>query len=226
MVLGETSKGWLSRLHGCEEHRPAKGTDAQLIYGIEPSSVMMDKVSGRSSGLRPQQQLVEGPTAGMLYAVERLYATREDFVSAWSPHWMNRSTTSGTQGPQGRPGPDQRPQSARPSRGGALGRRTPKLRVLDALELTEDRSKARGRDQQGGASVAGARRWVSENREVVRPGRAARRPASQRQPSNFAEDPFTHSADRARASTSLPLYSVVTFCASGANSSKLVDRLA
>ena len=43
------------------------GTVVRLIYGIEDSSVMMHKVSGRvipAYGLK--QQLVEGPTAGML----------------------------------------------------------------------------------------------------------------------------------------------------------------
>jgi glycine betaine/proline transport system substrate-binding protein len=66
------------------------GTDAQLIYGIEDSSVMMHKVAGQvipAYGLK--QQLVEAPTAGMLEEVGRLYATREPFVFlAWSPHWM------------------------------------------------------------------------------------------------------------------------------------------
>jgi len=69
------------------------GTDAQLIYGIEPSSVMMHKVSGQvipAYGLK--QELVQAPTAGMLAEVERLYDTREAFVFlAWSPHWMNQS---------------------------------------------------------------------------------------------------------------------------------------
>jgi len=68
------------------------GTDARLIYRIEESSVVMQEVA---KGVIPayglEQQLVEAPTAGMLAEVERLYATREEFVFlAWSPHWMNQ----------------------------------------------------------------------------------------------------------------------------------------
>src|SRR5215208_3349369 len=68
------------------------GTDAKLIYGIEPSSVMMQKVGKDvipAYGLK--QKIVAAPTAGMLDEVGRLYAFREDFVFlAWSPHWMNQ----------------------------------------------------------------------------------------------------------------------------------------
>jgi glycine betaine/proline transport system substrate-binding protein len=68
------------------------GTDAQFIFGIEPSSVMMHKVGEEvvpAYGL--QQKLVAAPTAGMLDEVGRLYATRENFVFlAWSPHWRNQ----------------------------------------------------------------------------------------------------------------------------------------
>ncbi len=68
------------------------GTDAKHIFGIEPSSVMMQEVGEgviRAYGLK--QKLVEGPTAAMLAEVENLYAYREPFdFLAWSPHWMNQ----------------------------------------------------------------------------------------------------------------------------------------
>src|SRR5215211_2400989 len=68
------------------------GTDAQFIWGIEPSSVMLQEVGQEvipAYGLK--QELVTAPTAGMLAEVERLYAFREEFVFlAWSPHWMNQ----------------------------------------------------------------------------------------------------------------------------------------
>src|SRR5215216_1268339 len=67
-------------------------TDAELIYGIEPSSVMMQEVGQEvipDYGLK--QELVAAPTAGMLAEVKSQYAFREDFVFlAWSPHWMNQ----------------------------------------------------------------------------------------------------------------------------------------
>jgi glycine betaine/proline transport system substrate-binding protein len=68
------------------------GTDAQFIWGIEPSSVMLQEVGQEvipAYGLK--QELVTAPTAGMLAEVERLYAFRGEFVFlAWSPHWMNQ----------------------------------------------------------------------------------------------------------------------------------------
>jgi glycine betaine/proline transport system substrate-binding protein len=68
------------------------GTDTRLIYGIEGSSVVMHKVEERViPKYHLKQQIVQGPTAGMLYEVGRLYAYKEDFVFlAWSPHWMNQ----------------------------------------------------------------------------------------------------------------------------------------
>jgi glycine betaine/proline transport system substrate-binding protein len=68
------------------------GTDAEFIFGIEPSSVMMQEVGQEvipAYGL--EQKLVSAPTPGMLAEVERLYAFRADFAFlAWSPHWMNQ----------------------------------------------------------------------------------------------------------------------------------------
>jgi glycine betaine/proline transport system substrate-binding protein len=91
--LGETKQGMAVPAYmDVRRIDQLNGTDAQLIYGIEDSSVMMHRVGGRvipAYGL--EQKLVEGPTAGMLAEVGRLYATREDFVFlAWSPHWMNQ----------------------------------------------------------------------------------------------------------------------------------------
>jgi glycine betaine/proline transport system substrate-binding protein len=57
------------------------GTDAELILGIEPSSVMLQEVGQEvipSYGLK--QELVTAPTAGMLAEVERLYTFREEFI--------------------------------------------------------------------------------------------------------------------------------------------------
>ena len=68
------------------------GTDAKFIFGIEPSSVMMQEVGEEVvPAYSLKQKLVSAPTAGMLSEVERLYAFRDDFVFlAWSPHWMNQ----------------------------------------------------------------------------------------------------------------------------------------
>jgi glycine betaine/proline transport system substrate-binding protein len=67
-------------------------TKVDLILGIEPGAVGMTKIPEEvmpAYGLK--QKLVEAPTEGMLYEVERLYNEREEFAFiAWSPHWMNQ----------------------------------------------------------------------------------------------------------------------------------------
>ena len=158
------------------------GTDVRLIYGIEPSSVMMDKVSGQvipAYGLK--QQLVEGPTAGMLYAVERLYATRENFVFlAWSPHWMNqRYDIRYLEDPKDAMGPTNDPAKCSTIVREGLRQENPEAYALmDALELTEGQIESlESAINEEDESLAGARRWVSENREVVRPWIEAARKA-------------------------------------------------
>src|SRR5215208_2856730 len=91
--LGETKQGMAVPAYmDVRSIDQLNGTDVQLIYGIEPSSVMMQKVGEdvmAAYGLK--QKLVAGPTASMLDEVENLYAFREDFIFlAWSPHWMNQ----------------------------------------------------------------------------------------------------------------------------------------
>jgi glycine betaine/proline transport system substrate-binding protein len=150
------------------------GTDVRLIYGIEDSSVMMHKVSGRvipAYGLK--QQLVEGPTAGMLDQIGRLYATREDFVFlAWSPHWMNRSyNIRYLDDPKDAMGPTNDPAKLSTIVRGGLREKDPEAYAfMDALELTEEQiaglEDAINKEED---PLVGARRWVSENREVVRP---------------------------------------------------------
>src|ERR671921_36947 len=67
-------------------------SEADLILGIEPGSVVMGVVYDAvmpTYGLK--QKLVEASTEGMLTEVERLYNDREEFgLVAWSPHWMNQ----------------------------------------------------------------------------------------------------------------------------------------
>ena len=65
---------------------------AQLILGIEPSSVVMGKVYDEVlPAYNLHQELVEAPTQGMLAEVETRYRNREEFaLVAWSPHWMNQ----------------------------------------------------------------------------------------------------------------------------------------
>jgi glycine betaine/proline transport system substrate-binding protein len=140
--LGETEQGMAVPAYmDVRSIDQLNGTDVQLIYGIEPSSVMMHKVSGQvipAYGLK--QQLVEGPTAGMLYAVERLYATREGFVFlAWSPHWMNqRYDIRYLEDPKDAMGPTNDPAKCSTIVRGGLRKENPEAYAfMDALELTE-----------------------------------------------------------------------------------------
>jgi glycine betaine/proline transport system substrate-binding protein len=159
------------------------GTDVKLIYGIEGSSVVMHKVEeGVIPAYHLKQQLVQGGTAGMLYKVGRLYATREDFVFiAWSPHWMNqRYDIRYLKDPKDALGPTNDPARLSTIVRGGLREGDPEAYALmDAMELDEGQIEGledtiNKSDDPG----AGARRWVSENREVVRPWIEAARNAS------------------------------------------------
>jgi glycine betaine/proline transport system substrate-binding protein len=182
--LGETKQGMAVPAYmDVRSIDQLNGTDVQLIYGIEDSSVMMHKVGGRvipAYGLK--QKLVEGPTAGMLAEVGRLYATKEDFVFlAWSPHWMNqRYHIRYLDDPKDAMGPTNDPAKCSSIVRGGLREGDPEAYAfMDALELTEGQidglEYAINKEDD---PLAGARRWVSENREVVRPWIEAARNAS------------------------------------------------
>jgi glycine betaine/proline transport system substrate-binding protein len=150
------------------------GTDAELIFGIEPSSVMMREVGKEvipAYGL--QQTLVEGPTAGMLAEVERRYAYREPFVFlAWSPHWMNqRYDIRYLEDPKDAMGKTNDPAECLTIVSGGLREEDPvAYAFMDALALTEEQINAlEFAINEEDDPLAGARRWASENREVVRP---------------------------------------------------------
>jgi len=182
--LGETKQGMAVPAYmDVRSIDQLNGTDVQLIYGIEPSSVMMDKVSGQViPKYHLKQQLAEGPTAGMLAEVGRLYAFREEFVFlAWSPHWMNRSyDIRYLEDPKDALGPtNDLATCSTIVREGLRGRDPEAYAFMDALELTE--GQIEGLEvtiNEEGSPLAGARRWISENREVVRPWLAAARNAS------------------------------------------------
>ena len=159
------------------------GTDAKLIYGIEPSSVMEHKVSAQvipAYGLK--QKLVAGPTAGMLEEVGRLYAFREDFVFlAWSPHWMNQKyDIRYLKDPKDAMGPTNDPAKCSTIVSGNLREDDPEAYAfMDALELTEEQINSLELEinKEKDNPMAGTRRWVYENREVVRPWIEAARKA-------------------------------------------------
>jgi glycine betaine/proline transport system substrate-binding protein len=151
-----------------------KGTDVEFIFGIEPSSVMMQQVGEEvvpAYGL--EQKLVAAPTAGMLAEVDRLCAFRDEFVFlAWSPHWMNqRYDIRYLEDPKDAMGPTNDPAEISTIARGDLREEDPvAYAFMDALELTE--KQIDGLEyaiNKADDPLVGARRWASENREVVRP---------------------------------------------------------
>ena len=173
--LGETKQGLAVPAYMDVKSIPQlNGTDAKLIYGIEPSSVMNQMVGGEvipAYGLK--QKFVEGPTAGMLDEVGSLYAFREDFVFlAWSPHWMNQKyKIRYLEDPKDAMGPTNDPAECSTIVRGGLREQDPvAYAFMDALKLTEEQIndlESVINDEED--PLVGARRWVSENREVVRP---------------------------------------------------------
>jgi glycine betaine/proline transport system substrate-binding protein len=173
--LGETEQGMAVPAYmDVRSIDQLNGTDAELIFGIEPSSVMMQEVGQEvipAYGLK--QKLVEGPTAAMLAQVEHLYAHREPFVFlAWSPHWMNqRYDIRYLEDPKDAMGPTNDPAECSTIVRGSLRDEDPvAYAFMDALALTE--KQINGLEftiNEEGDPLAGARRWASENREVVRP---------------------------------------------------------
>jgi glycine betaine/proline transport system substrate-binding protein len=147
------------------------GTDAELIYGIEPSSVMMHKVSGQvipAYGLK--QELVQAPTAGMLTEVGHLYDTREDFVFlAWSPHWMNQSyDIRYLKDPKDAMGPTNDPAECSTIVSRDLREEDPvAYAFMDALKLDEEQlNDLESTINEAGDPLEGARRWAQEHPEV------------------------------------------------------------
>jgi glycine betaine/proline transport system substrate-binding protein len=173
--LGETKQGMAVPAYMDVKSIPQlNGTDAKFILGIEPSSVMLQEVGQEViPAYDLEQKLVTAPTAGMLAEVERLYSFREEFVFlAWSPHWMNqRFDIRYLEDPKDAMGPTNDPAECSTIVRGGLQEADPvAYAFMDALELTEAQINDLEiviNDEDD--PLAGARRWASENREVIRP---------------------------------------------------------
>ena len=173
--LGETKQGMAVPAYmDVRSIDQLNGTDAEFIFGIEPSSVIMQEVG---EGVMPayglKQKLVEGSTAGMLAEVGRLYAFEEPFVFlAWSPHWMNqRYDIRYLEDPKDAMGVTNDPaECSTIVRGGLRDDDPVAYAFIDAVALTEEQINGLEYTiNEEGDPLAGARRWASENGEVVRP---------------------------------------------------------
>src|ERR671913_43705 len=173
--LGETKQGMAVPAYmDVRSIDELNGTDAKFILGIEPTSVMMEEVG---EGVVPayglKQEVVAAPTAAMLAEVENLYAFREEFIFlAWSPHWMNqRYKIRYLDDPKDAMGPTNDPAKCSTIVRGDLQEEDPvAYAFMNALELTE--AQINGLEtviNDEDDPLAGARRWASENRKVIRP---------------------------------------------------------
>src|SRR5215208_2271723 len=173
--LGETKQGMAVPAYmDVKSIDELNGTDAKFIFGIEPTSVMLQEVG---EGVVPayglKQELVAAPTAAMLAEVEHLYSFREEFIFlAWSPHWMNqRFDIRYLDDPKDAMGPTNDPAKCSTIVRGDLQEEDPvAYAFMEALKLTEEQindleSVINDEDDP----LAGARRWASENRAVIRP---------------------------------------------------------
>jgi glycine betaine/proline transport system substrate-binding protein len=179
--LGETKQGMAVPAYmDVRSIDELNSTDAKLIWGIEPSSVMQQEVGEEvMSAYGLKQKLVAAPTAGMLAEIEHLYAFREEFIFlAWSPHWMNqRFDIRYLEDPKDAMGLTNNPAKCSTIVRGNLREDDPvAYAFMDALELTEEQiNDLEYTINEEDDPLAGARRWASENREVVRPWTEAAR---------------------------------------------------
>ncbi len=144
------------------------------IYGIEPGSVIMERIPEEvEPAYNLQPKLVGSSTAGMLSEVDRLYNEEEEFAFiAWRPHWMNRVYDfKYLEDPQDALGElnDSATVSSIVNEG--LPNEDPMaLAFMSALTLTEDQvNEIEEEINNTGDPETGVRNWLENNREVVQP---------------------------------------------------------
>ena len=159
-------------------------SEAELILGIEPGSVIMGRVYDElvpAYDLR--QELVEAPTQGMLAEVEERYLNREEFaLVAWSPHWMNqRFDLRYLEDPKDAFGELNDPASITTIVNKDLPQDDPVATAfMDALILDEEQiGDLESAINEAGDPHEGARRWAEENLEVWQPWVEAAQDAQQ-----------------------------------------------
>jgi glycine betaine/proline transport system substrate-binding protein len=149
-------------------------TNADLILGIEESSVMLQMVADEvmpQYGLK--QKLVEAPTEGMLAEVEIRYNNKEEFAfMAWSPHWMNqRYDFRYLEDPRDAMGGTNDPAEVSTIVKEDLWEEDPvAYTFLNTLKLTEEQiNELEDVINEVGDPLEGSRSWVRDNRDVVQP---------------------------------------------------------
>ena len=149
-------------------------SEADLILGIEPGSVVMGVVYDEvMPTYRLKQKLVEASTEGMLAEVERLYNDREEFaLVAWSPHWMNqRYDLRYLEDPNDAFGELNDPARVTTIVNKNLPENEPAAYAfMNALIFNEDQlNDLESTIEEMGDPLEGARQWAQDNRDVWQP---------------------------------------------------------
>ena len=159
-------------------------SEADLILGIEPGSVIMGQVYDEvmpAYGLT--HKLVEGPTQGMLDEVDKRYRNSEEFaLVAWSPHWMNQQyDLRYLEDPQDALGELNDPASITTIVNEDLAQEDPvAYAFMDALILDEEQiGDLESAINEADDPHEGARRWAEDNPEVWQPWVEAAQDAQQ-----------------------------------------------
>ena len=151
-----------------------KGTEAKRIIGIEPETLIMEKIpEAVITEYDLDQDLVEASTEGMLAEVERLYTAREPFVFvAWSPHWMNqRYEFEYLEDPKGALGSLTKPAELHTIVREDLSSDDPvAYEFMKELTLTEQQiNTLEDVITKTGDPEEGTKAWLEENRDVAQP---------------------------------------------------------
>lgn len=149
-------------------------SEADLLLGIEPSSVVMGIVSEEViPAYDLDQMLVEASTPGMLAEVENRYDSREEFAFvAWSPHWMNqRYDLRYLEDPKDAFGDLNNPAKVLMVVNEDLSGDDPvAYAFMDAVRLDEEQlNDLESTINEAGDPLEGARRWAQEHSEVWQP---------------------------------------------------------
>lgn len=149
-------------------------TEAQHILGIEPSSVIMERVFEEViPAYDLEQRLVEASTQGMLAEVDNRYDSREEFAFvAWSPHWMNqRYDFKYLEDPEDAFGELNDPAEVLTVVNEDLPEDDPvAYAFMEALALDEEQlNDLESTINEVGDPLKGARQWAQDNRDVWQP---------------------------------------------------------
>jgi len=149
-------------------------SEADVILGIEPSSVVMQRIIDEV--IPPydlHQKLVAASTDGMLAEIDDRYRNREDFAFvAWSPHWMNlRYDIRYLEDPNDTLGPLNGEATVHMIANEGLPEADPEAYAfMSALRLTEEQvNDLEDVINQAGDPHEGARQWAQDNPDVVEP---------------------------------------------------------